>query len=86
MALAAASALGSLPPEAANAASLHQTAVLGADLGPNVSVAGSRATMLWLLMLRRHGLAIASLDDLRFGVMVTPPALLLGVLALWLAS
>jgi len=85
MALVAASALANLPAGAANAAALGHAAVLGADLGPNVSVVGSLATMLWLLMLRRRGLAISSLDYLRFGILVTPPALLLGALALWLA-
>jgi arsenical pump membrane protein len=85
MALVAASALGRLAPEANNVV-LHHAAVLGADLGPNISVVGSLATMLWLLMLRRRGLAISSLDYLRFGILVTPPALLLGALALWSVS
>jgi arsenical pump membrane protein len=82
VALLAASALKELPTDAAP----RYAAVLGADLGPNVSVAGSLATMLWLLALRRRGMAISSLDYLRFGVLATPPALALGALALWLTT
>ncbi len=65
---------------------LRYAAVLGADLGPNVSVAGSLATMLWLMMLRARGLPISSLQYLRLGTVVTLPALALGAGALWLAS
>ena len=86
IALIAASALAALPPEAAQGHALHYAAVLGADLGPNVSVVGSLATMLWLLMLRRRGMAISSLDYLKLGLVVTPPALLLGALTLWLCG
>lgn len=86
MALLAAEALDELPAEAPGTATLRYAAVLGADLGPNVSVPGSLATMLWLLMLRRRGLAISSLHYLRLGLLVTPPALLLGAAALWLAT
>lgn len=82
IALVAASALKALP---ADAVALRYAAVLGADLGPNVSVVGSLATMLWLLMLRHRGMAISSLDYLRFGIVVTPPALALGAVALWLS-
>jgi arsenical pump membrane protein len=86
MALVAASALGALPPDAPNTQALRYAAVLGADLGPNISVVGSLATMLWLLMLRRRGMAISSLDYLRLGILITPLAMVLGALALWGAS
>jgi arsenical pump membrane protein len=86
IALVAASALNGLPPGAPHAEPLRYAAVLGADLGPNVPVVGSLATMLWLLMLRRRGMAISSLDYLRLGILVTPPAMALGALALWLAA
>lgn len=65
---------------------LRYAAVLGADLGPNVSVTGSLATMLWLMMLRVRGLHISSLQYLRLGTVVTVPALTLGAFALWLSS
>jgi arsenical pump membrane protein len=86
MALVAAEALAGLPADAPARAALGYAAVLGADLGPNVSVAGSLATMLWLMMLRQRGLAVSSLHYLRLGLVVTPPALLLGAAALWTSA
>ena len=44
---------------------------------------GSLATLLWLTALRREGHAVGTLQFLRVGMLVTPPALLaaLAVLA-----
>ena len=58
--------------------------ILGADLGPNVTTIGSLATMLWLLILRRRGLEISSLEYFKLGITVTPILLLIGALAIWL--
>jgi arsenical pump membrane protein len=55
--------------------------LIGVDLGPNLSVTGSLATMLWLVALRREGEHVSALAFLRLGVLVMPPALLA---ALWL--
>lgn len=60
--------------------------LIGADLGPNLTTVGSLATMLWLLLLRRRGLDISSLEYLRIGVLVTPPMLLAAAGALWLTG
>jgi arsenical pump membrane protein len=57
--------------------------IVGADLGPNLTTVGSLATMLWLLMLRRRGLEVSSLDYFRVGVVTTPGMLLAAALALW---
>lgn len=81
-ALVAHSAAAGLPPTSAMRAPLTYAAILGADLGPNVSVAGSLATMLWLLILRRRGLEVSSLRYLRLGLTITPLALLAGALAI----
>jgi arsenical pump membrane protein len=56
--------------------------LIGVDLGPNLSVTGSLATILWLIALRREGVNIAPLRFLRLGLIVMPPALLLSLLAL----
>jgi arsenical pump membrane protein len=61
---------------------LHGAVLLGIDLGPNLSVTGSLATILWLIALRREGLHVTGLQFLKVGVLVMPPALLLAVLAL----
>ncbi|MGH7903729.1 MAG: ArsB/NhaD family transporter, partial [Candidatus Dormibacteraceae bacterium] len=44
----------------------------GADLGPNLTPVGSLSTMLWLIIVRRRGLEISSLDYLKLGAAVTP--------------
>ncbi|WMJ69230.1 arsenic transporter [Stenotrophomonas sp. 24(2023)] len=56
--------------------------LIGVDLGPNLSVTGSLATMLWLLALRREGQQVSALGFLRLGLWVMPPALVLALLLL----
>lgn len=60
--------------------------LIGVDLGPNLSVTGSLATILWLIALRREGEHVGALRFLRLGVLVMPPTLLLSLLALSLVS
>jgi len=56
--------------------------LIGIDLGPNLSVTGSLATILWLVALRREGEHIGALRFLGLGLVVMPPALLLAIGAL----
>ncbi|MEJ8307901.1 arsenic transporter [Agrobacterium larrymoorei] len=56
--------------------------LIGVDLGPNLSVTGSLATILWLSALRREGLDISSWRFLKLGAVVMFPALLLSLAAL----
>lgn len=66
--------------QSANASEPITSAILiGVDLGPNLSVTGSLATILWLAVLRREGQAIGALRFLKLGFLVTPPALLLAI-------
>jgi arsenical pump membrane protein len=62
----------------------HVTAaiLIGVDLGPNLSVTGSLATILWLIALRREGELVAAWQFLKLGLVVMPPALVLALLAL----
>lgn len=53
--------------------------LIGVDLGPNLSVTGSLATILWLAALRREGLAINAWTFLKLGAIVMPPALVLAL-------
>jgi arsenical pump membrane protein len=55
--------------------------LIGIDLGPNLSVTGSLATILWLTALRREGQAIGAGPFLKLGVLVMPPALVLAIAA-----
>ncbi|MBI1218690.1 MAG: arsenic transporter [Rhodobacteraceae bacterium] len=67
-----------VPPQVTNAL------LIGVDLGPNLSVTGSLATILWLVALRREGLHVSAGQFLRLGAIVMPPALLLALGALLL--
>ena len=77
---------GSIAREAHLSTHLTGALLIGVDLGPNLSVTGSLATLLWLVALRREGENISAARFLMLGVLVMPPALL-GSLAFfaWLA-
>jgi arsenical pump membrane protein len=53
--------------------------LIGVDLGPNLSVTGSLATILWLTALRREGQNVGAWTFLKLGILVMPPALLLAI-------
>jgi arsenical pump membrane protein len=55
--------------------------VIGVDLGPNLSVTGSLATILWLAALRRDGHSVGVGAFLKIGLVVMPPALILTLAA-----
>ena len=59
--------------------------LVGVDLGPNLSVTGSLATILWLAALRRDGVSVQGCDFLRVGAIVMPFALVLALAAVVLA-
>lgn len=58
--------------------------LIGVDLGPNLSVTGSLATILWLIALRRESENVTAMQFLKVGFSVMPPALLLALAALLL--
>jgi arsenical pump membrane protein len=60
---------------------LKDIVLIAVDLGPNLSVTGSLATILWLLALRREGLNVTFLDFLKAGLIVMPLALLASIAA-----
>ena len=55
--------------------------LIGVDLGPNLSVTGSLATILWLGALRREGHHVSAWTFLKLGFLVMPPALVLALAA-----
>ena len=61
---------------------VRSAVLIGIDLGPNLSVTGSLATILWLIAIRREGQQVQFLRFLKWGAVVMPPALALAVLAL----
>jgi arsenical pump membrane protein len=67
---------------AGGTAQTKAAALIAVDLGPNLSITGSLATILWLTALRRHGEHITAWRFLRLGLVVMPPTLALALYAL----
>lgn len=66
--------------QAAHAKGLLSNAILiGVDLGPNLSITGSLATILWLLALRKEKLDVRFQDFLKVGAIAMPAALVLSI-------
>jgi arsenical pump membrane protein len=66
--------------QATHAQGLIASAVLiGVDLGPNLTITGSLATILWLIALRREKLDVSFWSFLKVGVVAMPVALLLSL-------
>jgi arsenical pump membrane protein len=59
---------------------LSAAALVGVNVGPNFTVNGSLATLLWLAVLRRKGIAIGPLRFAAVGFAATPAALLAAAL------
>ncbi|GLS17067.1 arsenic transporter [Labrys miyagiensis] len=65
---------------------IRAAAVIGIDIGPNLSITGSLATILWLTALRREGHGVSAWAFLKIGFIAMPPALLLALGALSLQA
>jgi arsenical pump membrane protein len=65
---------------------VRDSVLIGVDLGPNLSVTGSLATVLWLIALRREGEQVSGWQFLKTGLVVMPPALLLTATAVSMLS
>ena len=53
--------------------------LIGVDLGPNLSITGSLATILWLLALRKEKLDVSFWDFFKVGIVAMPVALLASI-------
>lgn len=60
---------------------IAHAALIGIDLGPNASLTGSLATLLWLMLLRREGVRVGASEFFRCGIAITVPALALSLFA-----
>lgn len=61
-------------------------AIVGCDLGPNLTTVGSLSTLIWLVLLRRRGLKISAAEYFKVGIVLAPVVLACSIAALWLAS
>jgi arsenical pump membrane protein len=53
--------------------------MIGVDLGPNLSVTGSLATILWLIALRKEKLDVSGWDFFKVGAIAMPVALVAAI-------
>lgn len=58
--------------------------LIGIDLGPNLSMTGSLATILWLVALRREGQEVSAWQFLKLGAIVMTVTLLFVLASLWI--
>ena len=58
---------------------LANAVLIGVDLGPNLSVTGSLATILWLMALRKEKIEVSSWKFLKLGAIAMPAALLVSI-------
>jgi len=78
---------GGLPAGAGTAgagtAALVLAVLIGVNIGPNLTYAGSLATLLWRRVVHAHGRGPSLAEFTRLGLLTVPAGLLLAVLALW---
>jgi arsenical pump membrane protein len=63
---------------------IKSAVLIGVDLGPNLSITGSLATILWLVALRREGQTVDAWAFLKLGALIMTIALLFALGSLWI--
>lgn len=63
---------------------VKSSVLIGVDLGPNLSITGSLATILWLVALRREGQSVSAWAFLKLGFLIMTVALLFTIASLWI--
>ncbi|MET9911613.1 arsenic transporter [Streptomyces sp. NPDC006476] len=74
-----------LPLSAAAGPGAVLAVLLGVNIGPNLTYAGSLATLLWRRIVHGHGQDVHLGHFTRLGLIATPAALVSAVAALWLS-
>jgi arsenical pump membrane protein len=74
-----------LPAVSGHGPGLVLAALIGVNVGPNLTYVGSLATLLWRRLLHHRDAEPALGEFLRLGALTVPAALTAGVLALWVS-
>jgi arsenical pump membrane protein len=74
-----------LPLAAATGPGLVLAVLIGVNIGPNLTYAGSLATLLWRRVLHQHDAEPNLSEFTRLGLLTAPAALIVAVVALWAA-
>lgn len=74
-----------LPATAVAGSGTVLAALIGVNVGPNLTYVGSLATLLWRQILHARDHPPAVREFLRLGVLTVPAGLLAGVAALWVS-
>ncbi|GAA4986495.1 ArsB/NhaD family transporter [Kitasatospora paranensis] len=72
-----------LPLTAPSGAGAVLAVLLGVNIGPNLTYAGSLATLLWRRIVREHRAEVGLGEFTRLGLLTVPASLVLSVVALW---
>ena len=64
---------------------LAYSTILGAGLGPNITIIGSLATMLWFGTIRRKGINITPIQYFKIGIITAPLMIIASSIALWIS-
>jgi arsenical pump membrane protein len=75
-----------LPAASASGPATLLAALIGVNVGPNLTYVGSLATLLWRRSLARHGSDPDLGEFVRLGAMTVPPALIGATVLLWLGT
>lgn len=62
---------------------IQSPVLIGIDLGPNLSITGSLATILWLVALRAEGEHVSAWTFLKIGALAMPLALIAALVVIW---
>src|SRR5450756_1934895 len=74
-----------LPTVAAVGSPAVLAALIGVNIGPNLTYVGSLATLLWKRLLRARDVEATQVEFLRLGALTVPAALVAATLSLWVA-
>ena len=83
--LLALDAMGSLVSGGQLAPAAVYATVIGTGVGPNLTIVGSLATLIWLSVVRGKGVEVTARDFLKVGLISTPPILVAACAGLWLS-